>query len=250
MVAAEVSEHEVFTDVAQYLQDLVLGSPEVEGFLGDLAVYSAARLSDPGRTVSCGISVFRKKKTTTTASSSPCARLMDQLQHQYDDGPCLTVMRDTVPVLVPDLRLEKRWPAYVQAAKGLGILSVVGVPLPLEKPSQAVLNLYSEQPHAFSGQAIARAETFAGQASKGLQLALRLGQLQETRDDMKAAMKSRTVIDLATGAIMAKNRCSQNTAFKVLLHVSNTQNIKLNEVAARVVSDISGTGTATTYFDE
>jgi GAF domain-containing protein len=250
MVAAEVSEYEVFTDVAQYLQDLVLDSPEVEQFLGELAVYSAARLSGPGRTVSCGISLVRKKKTATTASSSPCARLMEQLQHQYGDGPCLAAMRGMVTVLVPDLRLEDRWPAYVQGAGGLGILSVVGVPLPLEGPSQAVLNLYSEQPHAFTGQAIARAEAFAEQASKGLQLALRLGQLQETRDDMKAAMKSRTVIDLATGAIMAKNRCSQNTAFKVLLHVSNTQNIKLNEVAARVVSSISGAGGTSTYFDE
>lgn len=250
MVAADVSENEVFTDVAQHLQDLVLDSPEVDQFLDELAVYSAARLSGPGRTVSCGISVVRQKKATTMASSSPGARVMDQLQHQYKDGPCLMAMRDRVTVLVPDLRLEKRWPAYVQAATGLGTLSVVGVPLPLEGSSQGVLNLYSEQPHAFSGQAIARAEAFAEQASKGLQLALRLGQLQETRDAMRAAMKSRTVIDLATGAIMAKNRCSQNTAFKVLLHASNTRNIKLQEVAARVVSSISGSDSTSTYFDE
>lgn len=250
MVAAEVSENAVFTDVARHLQDLVLDNPEVEQFLGELAAYSAARLSGPGGTVSCGISVVRRKKTTTVAGSSSSARVMDQLQHHYGEAPCLTAVRDMVTVLVPDLRLEKRWPAYVQAVTGLGTLSVVGIPLPLEGPSRAALNLYSEQPHAFSGQAIARAEAFAEQASKSLQLALRLAQLQETRDDMKAAMKSRTAIDLATGAIMAKNRCSQNTAFKVLLHASNTQNIKLNEVAARVVSSISGTGATSTYFDE
>ncbi|HEY8699847.1 MAG TPA: GAF and ANTAR domain-containing protein [Arthrobacter sp.] len=250
MAAAEVAENEVFTDVAQHLQDLVLDSREVGQFLDELAAYSAARLSGPGRTVSCGISVVRQKKATTMAGSSPCARVMDQLQHQYGDGPCLTAMRDRVTVLVPDLRREKRWPAYVQAVNGLETLSVVGVPLPLDSPSQGALNLYSKQPHAFSGQAIARVEAFVEQASKGLQLALRLGQLQETRDNMRAAMKSRTIIDLATGAIMAKNRCSQNAAFKVLLHASNTRNIKIQDVAARVVSSISGADATFTYFDE
>lgn len=250
MVAADVSNHDVFTDVAQHLQDLVLGSPEVEQFLDELAVYAAARLSSPGREVSCGISVIRHKKATAVAGSSPCARAMDQLQHKHGDGPCLTAMRGMATVLVPDLRLEGRWPAYVQAVAGLGVLSVLGVPLQLEGPSRAGLSLYSELPHAFGGESIASAEAFAGQASKGLQLALRLGQLQDTRDDMTAAMKSRTVIDLATGAIMAQNGCSQNAAFNVLLQASNTRNIKLSEVAARVLSSISGDTTTATYFDE
>lgn len=250
MVAADVSHHEVFTDVAQHLQDLVLDCPEVGQFLDELAVYSAARLSSPGRQVSCGISVIRHKKATIVASSSPCARPMDQLQLKYGDGPSLTAMRGRVTVLVPDLRLEGRWPAYVQSVTGLGILSVIGVPLQLEGPSRAVLTLYSELPYAFSGQSLAGTEAFAQQASKSLQLALRLGQLQDTRDDMSAAMKSRTVIDLATGAIMAQNGCSQNAAFKVLLQVSNTRNIKLSEVAARVLSSISGDATTATYFDE
>jgi hypothetical protein len=250
VVAADVSNHEVFTDVARHLQDLVLDNPEVGQFLDELAVYSAARLSSPGREVSCGISVIRHKKATTVASSSQGALAMGQLQHKYGDGPCLTAMRGTATVLVPDLRLEGRWPAYVRAVSGLGILSLIGVPLRLEGPSRAVLALYSELPYAFSAQSIAGAEAFAEQASRGLQLALRLGQLQDTRDDMSAAMKSRTVIDLATGAIMAQNGCSQNAAFKVLLQVSNTRNIKLSEVAARVLSSISGDATTDTYFDE
>jgi GAF domain-containing protein len=250
MVAAKVSENEVFKDVAQRLQDLVLDSPEVGKFLEELAAYAASRLSSPGREVSCGITVVRHKKATTVASSSPCARVMDELQHEYGDGPCLTAMRDMVTVLVPDLRQERRWPAYVEAITGLGNRSVIGIPLPLEGQSRAVLNLYSRLPHAFSGQDIASAEAFAGQASKGLRLALRLGQLQDTRDDMSAAMKSRTVIDLATGAIMAQNRCGQSAAFKVLLQASNTRNMKLHQVAARVLSSLAGSASTSTYFDE
>ena len=60
------------------------------------------------------------------------------------------------------------------------------------------------------------AKAFTEQAAKGLALTLRMAKLQDTRDGMSAAMQTRTVIDLATGAIMAQNRCSQDEAFKVL----------------------------------
>ncbi len=256
LVATSVSGDEDVTHVALHLQDLVLESPGVEPFLQKLAAYSAARLSNSARLSSsagelfCGISLRRRKKATTTASSSPCARVMDQMQGKYGEGPTLTAMREGKTVLVPDLRLEERWPDYVHAVTGLASVSVLAIPIVLDGSTRAALTLYAEDPQAFSGDGIATAEAFAGQASKGLQLALRMSQLEDTRDEMRAAMKSRTVIDLATGAIMARNRCSQDTAFKVLLQASSTRNIKLRDVAARVVSSISGSAATSTHFDE
>jgi hypothetical protein len=279
-VATSVSGDEDVTHVALHLQDLVLESPGVEPFLQKLAAYSAAHLghaarlsnsarlsnasrlstseglSNPGRVgrsggeLFCGISLRRRKKAITTASSSPRASVWDQMQGKCGEGPTLTAMREGKTVLVPDLRLEERWPDYVHAVTGLASVSVLAVPLALDGSTRAALTLYAEHPPAFSGDAIAAAEAFAGQASKGLQLALRMSQLQDTRDEMRAAMKSRTVIDLATGAIMARNRCSQDAAFKVLLQASSTRNIKLRDVAARVVSSISGSAPTSTHFDE
>lgn len=248
-MAAEVSE-EVFTDVAPHVQDLVLDGPDVEQFLQDLALYSAERLGAPGHEVYCGITVIRRKKATTVASSNPCARLMNELQNEYGDGPCLTAMRRMATVHLPDLRLEGRWSGYIHAVAGQGILSLLSVPLPLEGETRGALNLYSQRPHAFSGESIASVEAFSEQASKGLRLALRIGQLQDTRDNMTAAMRSRAVIDLATGAIMAQNRCSRDAAFKVLIRASSTRNMKLHDVAAAVIAAISQNPDMTTYFDE
>jgi AmiR/NasT family two-component response regulator len=64
-----------------------------------------------------------------------------------------------------------------------------------------------------------------------------------------AAMESRTVIDLATGAIMAQNRCGQETAFDILRRASIARNEKLNEVAAGVVASLSDAPVAT-HFDD
>jgi AmiR/NasT family two-component response regulator len=62
-------------------------------------------------------------------------------------------------------------------------------------------------------------------------------------------MESRTMIDLATGAIMAQNRCSQEAAMKILKIASSTRNVKLREIAASVVASISEDPRVRTHFD-
>lgn len=250
MVAAKVSHNEVFTDVALHLQDLVLGNPCVDKVLGELAVYAAGRLSSRDETVSCGISLVRSRKSSTAAGSDPLARRMVRVEDSCGQGPGTAASESKATVRIPDLRLEERWPGYTAAADGWGFLSVLCVPLTLESPSRATLSLYSPLPNAFQEAGTERAEAFAEQASKGLRLVLRMARLQDTRDELKAAMESRTVIDLATGAIMARNKCSQRAAFKVLLRASNTRNIKLHDVASQVVATLSGNPGAVTHFEE
>jgi AmiR/NasT family two-component response regulator len=62
-------------------------------------------------------------------------------------------------------------------------------------------------------------------------------------------MESRTTIDLATGAIMAQNRCSQESAVRILRIASNTRNVKLRDIAASVVASISHDPKVRTHFD-
>jgi len=250
LVGVKVSRNEVFTDVALHLQDLVLGSPCVDKVLGELAVYAAGRLSSEDEKVSCGISLVRSRKSGTAGASDTLARRMVRMEDSCGQGPGTAARESKATVSIADLRLEERWPDFTAAAAGWGFLSVLSIPLSLESPSRAALNLYSLRPNAFQGAGTERAEAFAEQASKGLQLALKMARLQDTRDELRAAMESRTVIDLATGAIMARNKCSQRAAFKVLLRASNTRNIKLHDVASQVVATLSGNPGAVTHFDE
>ena len=62
-------------------------------------------------------------------------------------------------------------------------------------------------------------------------------------------MASRTTIDLAAGAIMGQNRCNQETAMAILKTASSTRNIKLRDVAARVIASVSADDTVSTHFD-
>ena len=245
--------HEVTPDTGNgtkdHLQDLILDSSDVEDFLHELAVVAAAELSSPGQEVFCGVTLIRRKKAATIASSDAHARIMDEIQYGYNDGPCLTAIRESEIVHVPDLRQDGRWPEYAEVVLHEGIGSILAVPFLGEGDARAGLNLYSTEVHGFSGDSIDRAEKFAIQANTSLRLALRIAQLTDARNDLSAAMKSRTTIDLAAGVIMAQNRCSQATAMAILKNASSARNTKLREVAATVIASVSSDATVTTHFD-
>jgi GAF domain-containing protein len=174
---------------------------------------------------------------------------MDEVQYTFDDGPCLSALREGTTVLVPDIETEHRWPEYVAAVDHNELGSMLAVPFRGGDEFKAALNLYSDRKHAFSGEAISRAEDFALDGSNSLKLAMRIAKLTDARDDLAAAMASRTTINLAAGAIMGQNRCSQETAMAILKRASSTRNIKLRDLAAKVIASVTEGPTVSTHFD-
>ena len=193
--------------ITEPVLDLVVATTDAEAGVGDfltgLAGLAARHFARPERPVSCGISLFQRKKLPLDVGSSAD-----------------------------------------------GAVSSLRVPLALDNENTAVLELYSVRPDAFSADDAEAAAAFAEQASRSLLLALRLARLTESRDDLAAAMQSRTVIDLAVGAIMAQNRCSRAAAFKILRNTSNNRNMKIRDVAASLISSIAGDEDLSPHFDE
>jgi GAF domain-containing protein len=194
--------------------------------------------------------VARDKRQTTVANNDPKALALDELQCEFGDGPSLTAIRTRTTVHVPDVGGEHRRPEYIDAVSAHGIGSILGIPLKLEGTATAALNLYSPLPHGFTREDITRAEAFAEQAAKTLRLELRLAQLSNANKDMAQAMKTRTIIDLAVGAIMAQNCCSQDAALRILHRASSNRNIKLLDVAASVITAITDNTHVRTHFDQ
>jgi GAF domain-containing protein len=247
---AECPDSGLFAAVAAHVQDLVLADTDAEGLLAAIAGHAATALGTPECGLWCGISLARPKKPLVVVGSDPRARLLMLLEGRNGDGPGVDADRSGAGVLSPDLSLEERWPDYAGAARRQGIASVLCLPLQLDDDATGLVSIYSRRRDGFADGCFERAEGFVAQASKGLTLALRMTKLRETRDGMSAAMKSRTVIDLATGAIMAQNKCDQDSAFRVLLNASNSRNLKLRDVAGAVITSVAGEGRVITYFDE
>ena len=236
--------------VTEQLQNLVVDSSDVNEFLHELCDIAARAISGSmGLPVVCAVTLSRHRRTTTAAWSDPEARIMDEIQQNYGAGPCLHAMNTGTTVLVPDTRTDARWPEYGVAIAQLGQLSVLAVPLTLDEDAKAALNIFAPAVNAFDSDALESAELFAGNAQSALRLAVRVATGQQLAADLRAAMESRTAIDLAAGIIMGQNRCSQEDAMGILVKASSSRNQKLRTVAEHLVASVSSDSRPVTHFD-
>jgi len=221
---------------AAELQQLLLDTEGVTGFLDEVAIYAAASVG-PG--LSCGITLDRGNgHPLTVASSDALARNLDEVQYGHHHGPCLAAMRIGSTVSIPDLACDTRWGDYRLDGLAHGIASALSVCLPAGPGVKGALNLYSGTPEAFDAQMQVHAEDLGGEVGRALRLAVRLSEQTQLTRDLETAMASRSVIDRATGIIMGQNRCTDTAAFEILRTASNHRNTKLRDVAADIVAHI------------
>ena len=229
------------------MQRLILESEDIASFLQSFTELLAERLTGPGGHRWCAITLLRDRKAATALSSDPRARELDELQNTFTDGPCMTAIREDTVIRAGDLSTDDRWPRYQQAAVAQGVRSVLGLPFDLDDDAQAGVNIYSEVPHDFTPEMIESIQLETKLAADALRLAVRLASQRESENDLRAAMESRTVIDLAVGVIMGQNRCSQDEAIGILKTASNHRNVKLRELAAELVASVSETPPRTAF---
>lgn len=229
------------------MQRLILESEDITEFLRDFTRLLARKLSLDGPTRWCAITLLRDRRAATAVSSSSEARALDELQNRFDDGPCMTAIRENTVIRAGDLREDDRWPGYQATAVRHGVRAVLGIPFDLDEDAKAGLNVYSATPHDFSPETIEALCLEVEQASSALRLAVRMAKDREANRDLLAAMQNRTVIDLAVGIVMGQNRCSQEKAVEILKTASNHRNVKLRELAAELVGSIDSAPTATSF---
>jgi GAF domain-containing protein len=219
------------------LQALLLESDTLHHFLDRLAALTAQALPEGS---SCGVTVRQNSRAITLAASDERARRIDQLQYDFDEGPCLETLATGKPHHIVDTATETRWPSFCPAAHQQGVRSCLGLPLTGPTGLMGGYNLYSMRPAAFAPDVRGQLEVFAGNAAGALAVAMKLADQKQMSDDLHDALTSRAVIDQATGIIMAQQRCGAAAAFAILRRASQNRNVKLRQLAAEIVSQVSG----------
>jgi GAF domain-containing protein len=219
------------------LQQLLIDTDHITGFLNELARYAATTVAPE---LSCGITMDRDGGPLTVASSDAHALGLDEVQYGHHNGPCLTAMRTGTTVIISDLAIDDRWGAYRLDALAHGIGSALSIPLTGGPGVRGALNFYSPLPAVFTTDRQHRAEGLAEEASRVFRLAVRLTDQVELTRQLQTALASRTVIDQAIGIIMGQNRCTATDAFEILRRASHHRNIKLRAVACEIVTRVGG----------
>jgi GAF domain/ANTAR domain len=155
--------------------------------------------------------IFDGENTATLGSSGPQARMFDELQFIYGEGPCLDAVSAQAPVLVVDLAHpgEARWPSYGRAMLEHRIRGVFAMPVLAAGEYIGALDLFRNQPGSLPDEQIAGAAVAAELAGVPV-LDLLAGDLQAAVDDPNSSAwaelyaLSRAEVSQATGMLVAQ----------------------------------------------
>jgi len=176
-----------------------------------------------------GISVATSTGTfETVAGTDPLVFVLDDLQYDLDEGPCLTAIREGHTVIVDDAESEHRWPRFMSHAIDLGLRSHLGVPIPADGNAVAGLNMYSTIHASTDASRLSYATLFAEQA------AMAMSHARREKDLLRALETSRT-IGTAVGLVMERFNLDDQGAFAHLVGLSQRSNVKLRDLAAHMV---------------
>lgn len=216
------------------MQDLLLESPGFPEFLLGLATLSASMAGADGP-VTCTITVERDGGLSTVASSSEEGRRLDETRYSFGAGPCLSAARHQRLVWVPDLLGDECWSGYAEAALQEGVRSVLAVPIPTGTSSRASLNCYAGTASAFGEETVVLLEQHAASMSGVLRIAMRLHGVEVRPGHLRAALKSRAIVDAAESLAMLQHRGGRDGALELLRMAAKSSNRKFHETAHDIV---------------
>jgi GAF domain-containing protein len=233
------------------VEEVVKRLDEVTGHLTELAeVLTAEEILDrvlqrsvdqvvssvPGADM-VSVSVLRGDAGETVAASNGRVWNIDQDQYAAGDGPCLEAARTGQAVRTGVAEAERRWPDFASSARAAGVESYLCCPLVIDKDFAGSLNLYSEQPHGFADFDVALLLLYVTAATAAIANARRYARARELAQQLGQALDSRAVIDQAIGVLMTQTGMTADQAFAELSRRSQRANVKVREIAARLVAD-------------
>jgi len=172
-----------------------------------------------------------RREVRTLAATDELARAIDHAQYDSGEGPCLDSLYQQETVRLSDLTVETRWPNFVTRARELGVGSMLAVQLFVSGDGLGALNLTSEKPNAFDDESEHVALLFAAHAAVAMSS-------EQTRHDLRAAVRTRETIGQAQGILMERFKLPPALAFRLLVRASQDTNRKLHDIA----DDLNRTG--------
>lgn len=147
-------------------------------------------------------SIQRGSVCTTDAVSA----LIEQLQYELGEGPCLDAYHHDRPVLEPDLADPKtpRWAAFTGPALAAGVGAVFGFPLQVGAVRLGALNLYADGPGALTDDQHADALLMADLAAQALLLIQADAPAGTVATELEANADFQYVVHQASGMVAAQ----------------------------------------------
>jgi GAF domain-containing protein len=172
------------------------------------------------------------------AASDERSEMLELFQVQAREGPCQDCFTQGTAIINADLnQASDRWPTFAPRAVAAGYRSVHAFPLRLRNETLGALNLFGTDTGRMDATDIQIVQALADVATIGMlqQRAIQRG--DDLTDQLQGALNTRIVIEQAKGMLAQTHGITPDQAFEMLRTYGRRNNLKLTDVANRVISD-------------
>jgi GAF domain-containing protein len=216
-------------DLAQRMAELarsVAAPRDIDDVLNGLTAATVELLA--GADTAGVLLVSKGGKFESLSGTSELIYEVDRLQEKHNAGPCVEAAINESIVRTEDFETESRWPQYSREVCKLGVRSSISFKLYTGDRTAGALNVFSLRPNAFDADSEIIGSILAAHAAAAI-LASR------DSEQLQAALLSRDLIGQAKGILMERFEVDAVGAFEMLRKLSQQMNVRLAEVARRVV---------------
>jgi ANTAR domain len=187
--------------------------------------------------------LWRGGEPIALAASHPSLPDLIDVQVRCGRGPSLDALGGDEPVCCPDTLEERRWPEYASEALRQGVRCSIS--LAYRSGAAAVsLSLFGARPRTLGPDSVAAAERLVAFGGAVVGLASEYGEARRTAQQLRDAADSRAVVDQAKGVLMHALGCTADEALQRMRQVSQAANVKVTDIATRVIESRGADGLA------
>ncbi|MDR2985466.1 MAG: ANTAR domain-containing protein [Nocardiopsaceae bacterium] len=184
--------------------------------------------------------LWQGDEPTITSASHPDLSELADVQLASRRGPAIDALSEKAQMSCPDTLSEERWPDYTSRALSMGVrssLTLVHSSGSSEGPDQLALTLtmYATRPRVLDASRAPVAELLIAFGSAVMHNTSAYDAAQRTARQLSEGVGSRAVVDQAKGILMVGLSCSADEALRRMREISQTRQIKVTEVAKRIV---------------
>jgi GAF domain-containing protein len=173
----------------------------------------------------------------SVCTTDSVSALIEQLQYDLGEGPCLDAYHQDRPVLEPNLLhpVPPRWPAFTEPAIEAGVRAVFGFPLQVGAVRLGALNLYRDATGSLTDEQHADALLMSGIVAQALMLLQADAPAGTVSVELEANADFQYVVHQASGMVAAQLDLSVGQALIRLRAHAFGNDRTLTEVAHDVV---------------
>jgi hypothetical protein len=174
----------------------------------------------------------------SVCTTNKVSALLEQLQFELGEGPCIDAHHQQRPVLEPHLAapITPRWPAFTGPALDAGVRAVFSFPLHVAAVGLGALNLYSDRAGSLTDDQHADALVMAELAAQAVLLMQANAPPGRLAAELEADADFHYVVHQASGMVAATLEVSVDQAFMRLRAYAFGHDRRLAEVVEDVVA--------------